>query len=1035
MSSRPRDSGARHEPPRRLPLARPRHVLELLVLVLVLALALLGFVGNVSAQTPTVTVQFEEASYEVNEGDTLTVTVEVSGTVPPGGFTVYTMDTAIGATGMGVDYVSGPFELAFTAGDNNPTATFPLVTIGDSESDDAENFAIVLSDYGLPNGIGLGTRFTTEVTINNVADADVCAPNLPSDAVTVSEVTAWRDALNNDAGIERFNRVLATLGVETGENPMAADQAQQVADWLGNTRWDRIARTLAAMELSQCDTPPPTEPELSIAAGADITEGGDATFTVTATPSPSADLDVTVEVSQSGDYASTGSQTVTIPSTGSQTLTVTTTNDANDEPDGSVTGTISAGTGYTVSSSASAATVAVSDDDVPEISITAGTTITEGGDATFAVTASPTPSADLDVTVEVSQSGDYASTGSQTVTIPSTGSQTLTVTTTNDSTDEADGSVTATISAGTGYTVSSSASAATVAVSDDDAPSLPEISIAADGDVTEGTDASYTLTATPKPAANIDVSVEVTQSGDFVTTGSQTVTITTSGTATFTVPTTNDGTSEADGSVTATISVGTDHTVSTNAASATVAVSDDDDAQLASQAIIDSCVSNSVLTTVRRYYDANKDRAPNYGRNWKRVLVTFRDVEDSQLTPFTAAEALAGEQQWFGWKPVREALECIEAATTPPPPSDPELSIAAGSAITEGSDVTFTVTATPAPTSALTVSLTVSQNGSFGATTGADTVTIPTTGSATFTVNTTNDNTDEPDGSVTATLSTGTGYTVPGTSNAATVSVLDDDAPPATPVISIAAGSGVTEGSDATFTLAASPAPTTALTISVAISQSGGYVTSGTRSVTIPTSGTKTFAVTTTDDSDDEADGSVTATISSGTGYTVLSSASTATVAVSDDDDAQLALQVIIDSCVSESLLATVRRYYDANKDRAPSYGRNWKRVLITFRDVQDSQLTPFTAAEALAGEQVWFGWKPVREALECIEEATAPPPPPPPPPRPILRSVSQRAPLSPRVPTPPSLSRRLPLLPRRSPSIWPSHRAATSERPPAPTP
>ena len=847
-----------------------------------------------------------------------------------------------------------------------------------------------------------------------------------------------------------------------------------------------------------------TSSKISIVPGSDVTEGGDATFTLTASPKPVASIDVTVDITQSGDFVTTGSQMVTITSSGTATLTVPTGNDSVEETDGSVTATISSGTGYSISNSNGAATVAIADDDTlppcttllivdgttqgewtnscksfapgrdlaryytfqitqrglvsinltsshdtylylrqgkgivkgtslyrnddigngnynsgitrtlnagwytieattfhggrtgpfqleisglpaatsgPEISIAAGADITEGGSATFTINATPNPSADLDVTVEVSQTGDYASTGTQTVTIPTTGSHTLTVTTTDDANDEADGSVTATISTGTDYTISSSASAATVAVSDDDAPTLPEISIAADGDVTEGTDASYTLTATPKPEADLDVTVEVTQSGDFVTTGSQTVTITSSGTATLSVPTTNDNTSESDGSVTATISAGTDYTVSTNADSATVAVSDDDSTQLRPQEVIDTCVSDSVLTTVRRYYDANKDRAPNYGRNWKRVLFTFRDVEDSQLTPFTAAEALAGEQQWFGWKPVREALDCIEEATTPPPPPDPEISIAAGSAITEGSDATFTVTATPAPTSALTISLTVSQIGSFGPTTGADTVTIPTTGSATFTVSTTNDSTDEPDGSVTATLSTGTGYTVSGTGNAATVSVSDDDdAPPATPVISIAAGSGVTEGSDATFTVTASPAPTTALTISVSIFQSGDYVTSGTRSVTIPSSGTKTFAVTTTDDSVDEADGSVTATISSGTGYTVSSSASTATVAVSDNDDAQLALQATIDSCVSNSLLATVRRYYDANKDRAPSYGRNWKRVLITFRDVQDSQLTPFTAAEALAGEQVWFGWKPVREALECIEEATAPPPPPPPP-------------------------------------------------------
>ena len=858
-----------------------------------------GSVTVTLAPGPDYTISRNSATVSVADNDTVSNTPEVSVTAgsdvtegSDGTFTLTASPKPMAPLTVNVTVSqSGDFGTATGAQTvtipTTGTYTLTVSTIGDS-NDEADGSVTVTVDTGT------GYTVSTSSSAANVAvfdDDDLPlkqqqeqACSLPDDAVTVSEVTAWRDALNNDAGIKRFNRVLATLGVETGENPMAADQAQQVADWLGNTRWDRIARTLAAMELPQCDTPP-TEPEISIAAGADITEGGDATFTVTATPTPSADLDVTVEVSQSGDYASTGSQTVTIPTTGSQTLTITTTNDSADEPDGSVT---------------------------------------------------------------------------------------------------------ATISTGTGYTVSSSASAATVAVSDDDAPTLPEISIAADGDVTEGTDASYSLTATPKPVAALDVTVEISQSGDFVTIGSQTVTITTSGTATLTVPTTNDDTSEADGSVTATISVSADYTVSTSAGSATVAVSDDDDAQLASQATIDSCVSESVLTTVRRYYDVNKDRAPNYGRNWKRVLVTFRDVEDSQLTPFTAAEALAGEQQWFGWKPVREALECIEEATAPPPPPpDPEISISAGAAITEGADATFTVTASPTPTTALTVNLTVSQSGNFGATTGADTVTIPTTGSATFTVSTANDSTDEPDGSVTATLSSGTGYTVSGTSNAATVSVSDDDAPPATPVISIAAGSGVTEGSDATFTVTASPAPTTALNISVTISQSGGYVTTGSRSVIIPTSGTKTFAVTTTDDSDDEADGSVTATISSGTGYTVLSSASTATVAVSDNDDAQLALQATIDSCVSNSLLATVRRYYDANKDRAPSYGRNWKRVLITFRDVQDSQLTPFTAAEALAGEQVWFGWKPVREALECIEAAIAPPPPPPPPPPPSDPEIS----------------------------------------------
>ena len=80
------------------------------------------------------------------------------------------------------------------------------------------------------------------------------ACSLPSDAITVVEVTGWRDALDPTkaaAGIKRWNRVLATLGEDTGQNPMNAELARQVANWLGNTRWDRTARTLEAM--AQCE--------------------------------------------------------------------------------------------------------------------------------------------------------------------------------------------------------------------------------------------------------------------------------------------------------------------------------------------------------------------------------------------------------------------------------------------------------------------------------------------------------------------------------------------------------------------------------------------------------------------------------------------------------------------------------------------------------------------------------------------------------------------------------------------------------------
>ena len=193
--------------------------------------------------------------------------------------------------------------------------------------------------------------------------------------------------------------------------------------------------------------------------------------------------------------------------------------------------------------------------------------------------------------------------------------------------------------------------------------------------------------------------------------------------------------------------------------------------------------------------------------------------------------------------------------------------------------------------------------------------------------------------------------------------------PPPTPEMSINAGNDVTEGGDATFTVTASPAPASDLDVTVTISQSGDFATTGSRTVTISTTGSATFTVTTTDDSTDEPDGSVTATLSTGAGYSLSSSSSTATVAVSDNDDPPPPPPPPT-NCVSGTMLNQVRHYYDANKDRAPGYGRNWKRVLIAFGDATDADLTAFTAAEAKERESRWSGWRPVRMTLECIEAA-----------------------------------------------------------------
>ena len=929
------------------------------------------------------------ASVAVSDDDVPEISIAAGSGVFEGTAASFTL-TASPKPAAGLDVtvaVSQSGDFGVSAGSRTVTVpasgvkTFSVATSGDSD-DEADGSVTATVKAGSGYSVSSGSAAATVVVADD--DDGGCSVVLPDDAVSVDEITAWRDGLSAAAaaGVKRFNRVLAALGTDTGHTPMTAEQAAGVAGWLGNSRWDRIARTLAALEQAQCEDSEDDEdePQISIVGGAGVVEGSAASFTVTASPAPAVGLDVTISVSQSGDFgAATGTRTVTIPASGSYTLTVATTGDSIDEADGSVTVSVDAGTGYTVSSSDSSATVAVADNDVPEVSIAAGSGITEGGDATFTVTAAPTPYAALSVELTVSASGDFgAATGTRTVTIPSSGSYTLTVSTVGDNVDEPDGSATVSVSGGTGYTVSSSAGSATVAVSDDDDPpaTVPQISIAAGSAVTEGTAASFTLTANPTPVSALSVSVTVAQSGNYgADAGVRTVTIPTGGSYTLTVATANDNTDEADGSVTATIGTGTGYIVSSTQSAATVAVSDDDDPP----PVPAGCVSDEVLESARDYFDLNRDRAPGFGRNWRRVLVAFGDVTNEQLTAMTAAEALEREQLWFGWRPFREALECIEAAQQP---ANPEISIAAGSGVTEGSSASFTLTASPAPAAALSVDVTVSQSGDFGVTTGSRTVTIPTAGTFALTVDTTGDSTDEADGSVTVAIDTGTGYTVSSSAGSATVAVADDDdpppppppPPPADPEISITAGSDVAEGTAVTFTLTASPAPSSALRVTVTVAQSGSFgVSTGAREVTIPTGGSYTLTVATTNDSTDEADGSVTVMIGTGTGYIVSSTQSAATVAVSDDDDPPPPPPPVPAGCVSDEVLELARVYFDLNHDRAPSYGRNWRRVLIAFGDVVDDELTAFTAAEALEGEQIWFGWKPFREALECIEAAQQP--------------------------------------------------------------
>ena len=167
----------------------------------------------------------------------------------------------------------------------------------------------------------------------------------------------------------------------------------------------------------------------------------------------------------------------------------------------------------------------VRDDDLPEVTITpAGTPVAESGEAVFNL-ARTSDTGTMQVQVDVTEVGAFlASPGSATaIFAPGSLAATLTVPLDDDDLHEDQGTVTATIAAGSGYRAGDPA-AATVTVTDDDLDQQVRISAQAAA-VTEGDDAVFVLNrwtvtgvsiSQDTTRAALTVSVQVTGEGDFL---------------------------------------------------------------------------------------------------------------------------------------------------------------------------------------------------------------------------------------------------------------------------------------------------------------------------------------------------------------------------------------------------------------------------------------------------------------------------------------------------------------------------------------
>ena len=552
---------------------------------------------------------------------------------------------------------------------------------------------------------------------------------------------------------------------------------------------------------------------------------------------------------------------------------------------------------------------------LPSLTI-ADASVTEGNDVSFTVTLSVASEDTVGVTwtataggvSDTADTGDLA--GSLTGTLsfaPGDTSKTFTVSTAEDTTDEAAETFTVTLSGPTNATLGDGTGTGTI-TDDDGAPSLS----VADAAAAEGSDVSFTVTLSAASGKTVTVSYDTSRPGgttaeaaDFTAQTNRTLTIPAgSTTGTIAVPTANDTIDEADETFRLTLSSPTNATLAD--ATATGTITDDDDATLSVNDVSGS--EGGTLTFTVTLSVASEDTV---GVTWTATAGGVSDTADTgdlagSLTG-TLSFAPGDTSKTFTVSTAEdttdEAAETFTVTLSGPTNATlgdgtgtgtitdddgaPSLSVA-DAAAAEGSDVSFTVTLSAASGKTVTVSYDTSRPGGttaeaadFTAQTNR-TLTIPagsTTG--TIAVPTANDTIDEADETFRLTLSSPTNATLADAT--ATGTITDDD--DATLSVNDVSGS---EGGTLTFTVTLSVASEDTVGVTWTATAGGVSDTADTGDLAGSLTGTlsfapgdtsKTFTVSTAEDTTDEAAETFTVTLSGPTNATLGDGTGTGTIA------------------------------------------------------------------------------------------------------------------------------------------------------------
>ena len=691
-------------------------------------------------------------------------------------------------------------------------------------------------------------------------------------------------------------------------------------------------------------------PELTISRDQEsVTEGETAQFTITSDRAVSTDLTVKTYQSQNGGFATwTGPGTVTMPKgSTSARAAITTVEDSTEEDTGSVTMTLKDGTGYTADSTASAASVTVIDkaaadycdifDCSPTITVyPVADSITEGEYAKFRIDS--TSSTGVKVCLRYGDGGsDYG--------VPDTSNWTnaprtsFAIATDQDDVGEIDGYVWFEIRPSSdcdgGDYIIGSPQGAQVKVLDNDAPEISIAAAASQGvtlSVVEGYPAVFTIRADPAPSDYMTVDVIVTQQGLFTSyLGDRSITFSPGdGSVEFRVATIDDHKGEDNGSVTVTVTEGSDYTLG-QYHSDTVPVSDDDGGSCGSK--VSTKIGKGSLTLKKRTYKVFGKSWTSSQKNlgvggWTLAWDPCLDFEDNVIKNFSTNLAAPFKGEVFiCWghsicesvnraivaanrclddgaeKMVRWGLEQIrddedvdsgfpdlgECNTQSWDDDTPTFTVSAHeSTVTEGDEVRFNfawTTPNNQNPERRTVDLRIETVGSFLEETPPSTHVLGKNDAfshadtySTLKLDTDNDNTVESSGTVKLTILPGDDYAV-GAAKTATVTVLDDDE---AVTFTSTTPAPVVEGDQLTFSVSVTN-HTGSGYLSVSVTETGNMLKRGTGhppSDVYISNGSGTLYVDTVNDGDAESPSTISVTSTDSR----IGKSNTASVTVADND-------------------------------------------------------------------------------------------------------------------------------------------------------